>query len=96
MGVADCRLPKPHCRPADGMFDYKGPLSGTIVPNTLTEVNEEVKLATAGQKRKQGLYLSFTPTEKARVVQYINVNGVRAAIRQYYSRDSIENLSMAH
>ena len=68
VGVADCRLPKLLCRPADGMFNCKGPLSGTIAPNTLTEVNEEVKLATADQKKKRGSYLSFTPMEKARLV----------------------------
>ena len=71
------------------MLDRKGPLLGTIAPNILAAVNKEVKLATAGQKKKQGSYLSFTSKEKARVVQYSSVNGVRAAV-QPFSRDSIE------
>ena len=49
-------------RPANGVLDCKGPLSGTIAPNILTEVNKKVKLAAAGQKKNQGLYLSFTCT----------------------------------
>ena len=64
-----------------------------IAPNILAEVNKEVKLAAAGQKKKQDSYLSFTPKKKARVVQYKSVNGVRAAVRQF-TRDSTENLSM--
>ena len=57
--MANSRLPKLHCQPADGVFDCKGPLSGTIAPNTLAEVNKEVKLATAGQKKKYEV-----PTER--------------------------------
>ena len=75
------------------MFDCKGPLPGTIVPNILAEVNKEVKLAVAGQKKKPGLYVSFTPKEKVRVVQYSSVNGARAAVWRF-SRDLIETLSM--
>ena len=76
VGVVDRRLPKLHCQPADGMLNCKGPLSGTIAPNTLAKVNEEVKLAAAGQKKKRDSYLSFTPTEKAQVVQYSSVSVV--------------------
>ena len=54
MGMANSRLPKLHCRPADGVIDCKGCLSDTIAPNTLAEVNKEVKLAAAGQKKKRG------------------------------------------
>ena len=44
----------------------------TIAPNTFAEVNKEVKLAAAGQKKK-----CEVPIErKARVVQYSTVNGV--------------------
>ena len=46
MGVAKYKL---NSRPGDGVLDCKGPLSDTIAPNTLAEVNKEVKLATAGQ-----------------------------------------------
>ena len=52
VGVANHRLSKLHCRPADGVLNCKGPLSGTIAPNTLAEVNKEVKLTAAGQKKK--------------------------------------------
>ena len=37
VGVPDCWLPKLHCRPADGVLDCKGPLSGMIAPNILAE-----------------------------------------------------------
>ena len=50
------------------VLNSKGPLSRTIAPSVLTEVNEEVKLVTAGQKKSEQdlyeLYLSFTPGEK--------------------------------
>ena len=52
VGMANSRLSKLHCRQADGMLDCKGPLSNTIAPNTLAEINKEVKLAAAGQKKK--------------------------------------------
>ena len=67
MGVADRRLLQLNYQPGDGVLDCKGPLSDTIAPNTLAKVNKEVKLATTGPKKKRGSYLSFTPTEKARV-----------------------------
>ena len=50
--MANSRLPQLHSQPANGMLDYKGPLSDRIAPNTFAEVNKEVKLATAGQKKK--------------------------------------------
>ena len=78
--MSNSRLPKIHCRPADGVLNCEGPLSGTIAPNILAEVNKKVKLATAGQKKKRGLYLSFTDKEKAQVVLYSSVNGVRVAV----------------
>ena len=43
--MANSRLHKLHCQPADDMLDCKGRLSDTIAPNTLAEVNKEVKLA---------------------------------------------------
>ena len=50
LGVADCRLPS---HPADGVLaGLQGPLSGTIAPNILVEVNKEVRLAAVGQKKK--------------------------------------------
>ena len=56
MGVAERRLPTLHCHgPSDGVLDCKGPLSGMIAPNTLAEVNEEVKLAADGQKESEVL-----------------------------------------
>ena len=64
-----------------------------IASNILAEVNKEVKLAGAGQKKKRVLYLSFTPKNKAKVVQYSSVNRVRAAV-QRFSKDLIGNLSM--
>ena len=67
------------------MLDYKGQLSGTIALNTFAEVNEEVKLAAAGQKSEKARFV-FTPMEKARVVQYSSVGGVRTAVRRF-SRD---------
>ena len=51
-GCGRYRLPKLHCQPADGVLDCKGPLSGMIAPNILAEINKEMKLATAGQKKK--------------------------------------------
>ena len=80
-----------YCRPADGVLDSKGPLSRAIAPSILAEVNREVKLvAAAGQKKKRGPYLSFTPEEKARVGRYGSVNGVRAAVRRFSSEFSKE------
>ena len=71
-------------RPADGVLDSKGPLSGTIAPSVLAEVNKEVKSVAGAQKKKRGLYLFFTPEEKARVAQYAGgIHGVRAAIRRF-------------
>ena len=52
------------------MLDHKGPLSDTITPNTLAEVNKDVKPSATGQKERRGSYLSFTPMEKVQVVQY--------------------------
>ena len=73
-----------YCQPADGMLDCKGPLSGTIAPNILAEVNEEVKLAAASQKKKHGSHLSQVHTqEKVRVVQYSSINGIRAAVLRF-------------
>ena len=72
-----------YCRPADDVLDSKGPLSRTIAPSVLAEVNKEVKSVTAAQKKKRGSYLSFTPEEKARVAQYGSVHGVRAAMRRF-------------
>ena len=56
-----------YCRPADSVLDSKGPLSCTIALSVLAKVNKEVKLVTAGQKKRQDLYelyLPFTPEEK--------------------------------
>ena len=72
-----------YCRPADDVLDSKGPLSRTIAPSILAEVNKEVKSVTVAQKKKRGSYLSFTPEEKARVAQYGSVHGVRAAMRRF-------------
>ena len=41
-----------YCQPADGVLNSKGPLSRTIAPSILAEVNEEVKLVAAGQKKR--------------------------------------------
>ena len=92
--LVDMADPKLHSQPADGMLGCKVPLSDTIAPNTLAEVNKKVKL---GQKKKRGSYLFCTLTEikKAQIVQYSSVNGVQATV-QRFSSQSIENLSMAH
>ena len=74
-----------YCRPADGVLDSKGPLSRTIPPAVLSEVNKRVKLVTANQTRMRGSYLFLTPEEKARVAKYGSVNGVRAAVRRFSS-----------
>ena len=47
--LVDVADPKLHGQPADGVLGCKVPLSGTIAPNTLAELNKEVKL---GQKKK--------------------------------------------
>ena len=39
-------------RPADGVLDSKGLLSGMIATSDLAEVNEEVKSVAAVQKKK--------------------------------------------
>ena len=49
-----------YCRAADGVLDPKGPLARTIPPNVLTEVNKQVKLVAAGQKKKRGSYVVCT------------------------------------
>ena len=54
MGMTDSWLPNLQCRPANGVLDCKGPLSDTTALNTLAEVNKEVKLTAAGQKKKRG------------------------------------------
>ena len=46
-----------YCRAADGVLDPKGPLARTIPPNVLTEVNKQVKLVAAGQKKNRGSYV---------------------------------------
>ena len=51
--------------PSDGVLDCKGPLSGTIAPNTLAEVNEEVKLAADGQEEARLVSLLHTHGEGA-------------------------------
>ena len=91
--LVDVADPKLHGQPADGVLGCKVPLSDTIAPNTLAEVNKEVKL---GQKKKRGSYLfcTLTEMEKAQIVQYSSVNGVQATV-QRFSSESIENLSMA-
>ena len=70
-------------RPADGVLDSKGPLSGTIAPSVLAEVKKEVNSVAGVQKKKRGLYLFFTPEEKARAAQYAGIYGVRAAVRRF-------------
>ena len=77
-----------YCRPADGVLNSKGPLSCTVSPRVLAEVNKEVKLVATGQKKKRG---SFTPKQKVLVAQYSNVNGVRAAVQRFSSEFSKEN-----
>jgi hypothetical protein len=62
-----------YCQPANGVLDSDGPLSRTIAPSILTEVNKGVKSATA-LKKKRGSYLSFTPEEKVRVAQYSSIH----------------------
>ena len=47
----------------------------------LAEVSKEVKLVAAGQKKKRGSYLSFTPKQKVLVAQYSIVNDVRGGVR---------------
>ena len=59
---------------ADGVLDSKAPVFPMTAPSVLVE---EVKLVAAGQKKRRGSYLSFTPEEKARVA---SVNGVGAAV----------------
>ena len=49
-----------YCRSADGVLDPKGPLARTIPSNVLTEVNKQVKLVAAGQKKKRGSYVVCT------------------------------------
>ena len=49
------------------VFSTPRPLTA---PSVLAEINKEVKLVAAGQKKRQGSYesyLSFTPEEKAQV-----------------------------
>ena len=41
-----------YCWPGDGVVNSKGPLSRMIAPRVLSEINKEVKLVAAGQKRK--------------------------------------------
>ena len=70
-----------YCQPAVGILDSKGPLSHTIARSILAEVNKEVKIVTAGQKKRQDLYelyLPFTPEEKVQVAQCGSVNRVQA------------------
>ena len=80
MGMSNSRLPKIHCRPADGVLNCEGPLSGTIAPNILAEVNKEVKLAAAGQKKNARIVSFLHRQGEAQVVLYSSVNGVRAAV----------------
>ena len=72
-------------RPADGVLNSNDPLSRTIPPAVLGEVNKGVKLVATNQTRKRGSYLFLTPEEKARVAKYGSVNRVRAAVRQFSS-----------
>ena len=80
-------------RPVNGVLDPKGPLSSTVPPSVLTEVNKEVKKAQEHTK-KRGSYVFFTPEEKARVAKYGSENGVMAALRRFsreLGRDLKEN-----
>ena len=52
-----------------------------IALSICAELYKEVKLVTAGKKKRQDLYesyLPFTPEEKVQVAQSGSVNGVRA------------------
>ena len=64
--------------PVDVVLDPKGPLSHTVPPNVITEVNKEVK--NASQTKKRGSYLSFTAKEEVLVAKYGSTNKVRAAV----------------
>ena len=67
-----------YCRPADSIIDSKGPLSRTIVPSVLAELNKEVKLVAAGQKKLPDKICMnrITLEEKVRVAQCGSINGV--------------------
>ena len=80
VGMSDSRLPKLYCRPADGVLDCEGPLSGTIAPNILAEVNKEVKLATAGQKKKARVVSLLHRQGEGASSPVQQCNGDRAAV----------------
>ena len=73
VGVANHRLPKLHCRPADGMLDCKGPLSDAIAPNTLAEQRRE---ACCRWLEENVGFVSLLHTQgDVQVVKYSSING---------------------
>ena len=65
-------------------IDPHGPLSRSVPPSVLTEVNSQVKKAEAEVRpKKRGPYLTLTAEEKARVARYGSNNGARAAIKRF-------------
>ena len=69
--------------PQVSLYRYCQPsIPYTIAQSVLADVNKEVKLVAAGQKKKRGScksYLSFKLEGKMQVAQYSSVSGVRSA-----------------
>ena len=73
-------------------IDPHGPLSRSVPPSVLTEVNSQVKKAEAEVRpKKRGPYLTLATEEKVWVARYRSNNRARAAIKHFSKEFSKEN-----
>ncbi len=65
----------------DALPDTSGPLSASLSPAAIKDVNEAVRSATRVTKPR-GKYAKFTPEQQAAIGEYASLHGNQATIRR--------------
>ena len=70
-------------KPVDVLPQLKGPLSATISPDTIRNVNEQVRKVSTTSTRSRGAYVKVAIELQAKIAQYTSLHGNTAAVCQF-------------